>query len=143
MGRIQELSEFESYLLNGINFRGLTGEDELAYCVRTYLTSQRIGEHEKSFNLVWFHVANEVGNRVQKVFGAKLKAMGKLPGVADFVFVGPRCSGFLELKVGNGKLSKNQQIFQDWCGRLNIRHQVARNSGEAFFFIEQLNEANA
>lgn len=92
---------------------------------------------ENTLNAVWFHVANEVSNGHQYAFGAKLKAMGKLPGVADFVFLAPHKGGALELKYAKGKLSEPQETFRDWCKSKDVVYGVARTLDEAINWIKE------
>jgi hypothetical protein len=61
---------------------------------------------------VWFHVPNEgKRTRLQRLL---LRMMGLIPGVTDFVFLGP-AGGVIELKAGDGKLSPMQIDFRTWC----------------------------
>lgn len=128
----------QSYLLEGSIFKSskpLKEEDSLAYALRTYLTQETL---ENRLPYVWFHVANEVSNAKQFVFGAKLKALGKLPGVADFIFLGNGKCAALELKTGTGKLSKNQKIFMNWCQQNKVKYGIARTLADAIKFIKEI-----
>ncbi len=62
--------------------------------------------------VMYYHVPN--GESRSNRTGAKLKAMGVLPGVADLSFVlhGGRAA-FLELKAPKGRLSDDQRAFRD------------------------------
>lgn len=91
----------------------------------------------------WFHVPNQ-GKR-SLATGQLFKAMGLLPGMTDLVlvakvpngsqFVG--CVGFLELKVGTGKLSRDQETFRDLCLGLGIPWGVARTLAEVEAFARE------
>lgn len=81
-------------------------------------------------NLIWYHPANEGARSVAA--GAKLKAMGMLPGVADFAFVLPGGkAAFLEIKAEDGKLSPDQVSFQILCTRVSVPFAIARSLDEA------------
>jgi len=63
-------------------------------------------------DVLWFHVPN--GEARSAATGAKLKAMGVLAGVADFVIIYRGNVLFLELKSeGKGRLSKAQKAFKE------------------------------
>lgn len=60
---------------------------------------------------VWFAVPN--GEYRSKRTGARLKAMGVRPGVADIAIILPGGkSAFMELKSPTGRLSPEQRVFR-------------------------------
>lgn len=71
------------------------------------------------------------GNR-KSWAGSRLKRMGTLPGVADFVFItyGARVD-FLELKAPKGTLSDEQKSFRGRVLALGCRYEIARSGQEA------------
>ena len=79
------------------------------------------------FTGVWCHLANE-GKR-SAFNGAVMKAMGMIPGAADFVFTGPWGHGWIELKV-KGRQEVTQQGFQKWCEMDGSRYAVCRSVDE-------------
>ena len=58
---------------------------------------------------IWHHSPN--GEKRDKRTGAKLKAMGLLPGWPDFVLLQEGYAFFGEVKPANGNLSKSQKAF--------------------------------
>lgn len=63
----------------------------------------------KRRDVVAFHVPN--GEKRTKITAAKLKRMGVLAGVADFVLVADGRCHFLELKATTGRQSREQEEF--------------------------------
>lgn len=125
-----------SYLLKGSTFHGkLAGENLMAYQLATWLREQSL-MHD--FPFVWLHVANEISNNKSFTFGALLRAQGKFPGITDFIFLGPKTCGALELKMPKGKLSENQVLFQSWCNDKMVAHKVAYSVDESIEWIERL-----
>lgn len=78
---------------------------------------------------LFFHVPN--GEHRNAITGAKLKAMGVKAGVPDYVLVMPdgRC-GFVECKVGKGKLNDNQIAFTARLDGLGHVYAVCRSLDE-------------
>lgn len=71
--------------------------------------------------------------------GARLKRMGALPGVADYLFISPDgVAHFLELKRGRlGKLSAAQVEFRDWCLAYSVPWSLARSYDEAIAIVTE------
>lgn len=129
------------YLNHGRYFRSkrpLTGEDKITYDFRQWLTDETI---EGRIGFVWFHVANEISDNKAFVFGAKLRALGKLPGVSDYIFIKGNRSAVLELKSGKNRLSDSQHIFLDWCAQHGVLYCVARSVEEAQEFVKLFEES--
>lgn len=82
-------------------------------------------------------MANEIANKRHFVFGSKLKAMGKLNGVADFIFMSPLESVALELKSATGKLRPHQIAFKNWCDTCKVLYEVSNTLEHAQDFIRQ------
>lgn len=79
--------------------------------------------------VIYFHVPN--GEYRSPRTGARLKAMGVLPGVADITVVLPGGSvAFLELKVKGGSLNPNQRAFRTLCESNGTPYAVARTPEE-------------
>lgn len=81
-----------------------------------------------------FHPANGGSRKGGKIEGARLKAMGVVPGVADIVIVtkGGKCY-FIEVKTKSktSRLSDSQVTFSNTCYDLNVPYGVARDIDEA------------
>ena len=78
---------------------------------------------------LWFHVPNE--SKAHVSYRKKMKEMGVLAGVGDFVFVMDRGRvGFIELKYGNNKQSKSQLAFEETVIGLGALYEVARSIEE-------------
>ena len=70
--------------------------------------------------------------------GAKLKAMGVLPGVADlqFIWAGPSVL-FLELKARGRKLRAEQQVFRDRMVGVDCHYEMADNIDDALNILDR------
>ena len=77
---------------------------------------------------VWTHVANEGKRHI--ITGMILKAMGLISGVSDFVFLWNDGAGAIELKVGNGKETDNQNMFSQWCDAQGVYRATCRSREE-------------
>lgn len=79
--------------------------------------------------VLWFHVPN--GEKRDESTAGKLKAMGVLAGVPDFVFVLPNAqAAFLELKAADGVLSDPQIDFRDRVLAAGCGYATARSLDE-------------
>jgi len=82
----------------------------------------------RSPHVLAFSIPNEDAR--SPATGAKLKAMGMYPGIADLCIVIFGRVHFLELKHGNNQLTKAQRAFRAECERLGLPHRVARTPEE-------------
>ena len=74
-------------------------------------------------DVIWFAVPNE--GRRSLNYGARLKAMGLHPGVADLVFIPPGFQTcFMELKIHPNKQTKNQVQFENDCLKNGSKYAV-------------------
>lgn len=119
-------------------YRGkITDENLLTIELSNYLKEATL---LNKCNYVWFHVANEGMTSTTKQIlrqGCLKRNMGKLPGVADFVFLGKDKSFCLELKVKKRKLTTAQEIFQEWCGIVHVGYDVAYTLDEAITILKR------
>lgn len=86
---------------------------------------------EGKLKATWTHISNENSNNSQKAFGIVQKAMGKIPGSPDYVFLGKNKSCWIEFKSEKGKLSENQKLFQEWCNFIDVPYYVVKSITEA------------
>lgn len=106
---------------------GAKGEDLLAIQVADAL--KKMAEFN-NLHAVFTHVANE-GKRSSYV-GNKSKAMGMIPGAADFVFTWKGGSGWIELKHDKGKQTDCQRDFEYWCKHEGVDYAVCRSLNDVF-----------
>jgi hypothetical protein len=96
-------------------------------------------------DVVYFHVPN--GEQRDKRTGAKLKAMGELPGVSDLVFVwfeyinqetkvGVLRNLYLELKAKGRKLTVAQWLFADRIQAAGAKYEIADNIDSALTILK-------
>jgi hypothetical protein len=72
-----------------------------------------------------------------KITSARFKAQGLLPGTPDLVFVLPDGrAAFMELKSPTGKLSKEQEAFQERCTAMEVEHVVCSGLDQALSILE-------
>lgn len=112
------------------------GED--AICINFASKLQRL-TRQGEFKCVWFHVANEYAGKERKLFGAKLKAMGKVSGVSDYVFMrgGKNLAIEFKTKAKTSKQSEGQKAFEAWCKENGVPYHIARSSQEGFDILKQ------
>jgi hypothetical protein len=103
-------------------------EDQI--CIDFFDTLKQLHKFNQ-LNGIFFHVPNEISGNKNPVFGAKLKRMGKISGVADYIFMWGNDCGCIEMKTEKGKLTANQLEFQEWCQTNNVKYQVCRSSSKA------------
>ena len=78
----------------------------------------------------FFHCAN--GEKRDAITGAKLKAMGVLPGIPDLILISPRgLFHGLEIKAQGGHLSEAQKRFQIWAAANGVNYSVADDFDQA------------
>lgn len=80
-------------------------------------------------DVLWFHVPN--GGKRGKSEAGRLKCMGTLAGVADFVLIRDGRTFGLELKTPTGRLSKAQHEFGKRLVAASGMFSVARSLEEA------------
>jgi hypothetical protein len=85
-------------------------------------------------NVVWFAVPN--GEHRSPRTGAKLKAQGVIPGVADLVVVVKGHAHFLELKTERGRTSAEQRAFAEKVADARALYAVARSPEAARNILE-------
>lgn len=138
---ISSLTSKFSFLYGTFSWRPykgkVTDENLLSIELANYLKKSTL---ENRCPYVWFHVANEgmtVTTKRVLMQGCLRRNMGKVPGVADFVFLGENKSFCLELKVKKRKLSTVQETFKEWCSLLKVGYAVAYTLEEAVSILEK------
>lgn len=111
-------------------------EKEHGECVKLAKFLQK-ETRQGRFNTVWFHVANEFAGKQRPVWGALLKAMGKLAGVADYIFMWEGGCGCIEMKYAKGKQSQSQKDFAQWCEDNGVLYEVCYSHEEALDVLKQ------
>jgi hypothetical protein len=79
-------------------------------------------------DLLIFHVPS--GEPRDVVVAMKLKRMGVVPGVADFLMFIPGHGIAIELKEDNGRQSDPQKLFQKRWEHCGFRYHIARSYEE-------------
>lgn len=106
-------------------------EDQIAH---EFATRLRTWALQGQLYAVWFHVPNEIagqqGSRRAAIRYALAKAIGLIPGTADFIFLCAAGSFALECKAGRNTLSANQKDFRDWCELVGVPFAVFRSADE-------------
>lgn len=109
------------------------GEESIA-CIK-FANHLRAWTIEGKLKAVWFHVANGIEDWEKspraRGFQMKLKAMGRINGVSDYVFGTKHGSYFMEFKAKKGVLSDSQKAFGKWCEELEIPYSVVKSFEEA------------
>ena len=76
----------------------------------------------------WLPQHIPLGEKRDPITGARLKAMGTMPGWFDFQLLSPhRLTYFLELKRQGHKLNANQKVFADYLDRYGYPFAVTDN----------------
>lgn len=86
---------------------------------------------EGRLKCVWTSIANENGSNDKPLYGMVLRALGKVRGAPDMVFLWDSGSGFIEFKAGKNKQTMQQRIFADWCKVCNVNYEVCYTPEEA------------
>lgn len=91
----------------------------------------------EGFPAIWCHIANEFDGKPNPRFGSKLKAMGKVSGMADYVFLWDGGNLCLEFKTKVGQLKNNQKAVRTWCKAKGVPYRVARSAEEGFAILAE------
>jgi len=86
--------------------------------------------------VVWWHTPN--GERRDPVTASKLSAMGVRPGVPDIVIIVRGRTYGLELKSGEGRVSRAQEDFIAAAEGAGMHIEVARSFGSACRFLARI-----
>lgn len=88
----------------------------------------------------WFHIPNQFGFS-RPIFGVKQGWMGRIPGAADFCFVGKDNSFFIEFKAPKGRQSEEQKIFEDWCKENKVHYFIVRSAEEGLNVVNKMKDS--
>lgn len=86
---------------------------------------------------IWHHSPNGEARDVRT--GAKLKAMGVMPGWPDLTLISPDGRiHFVEFKTSTNKLSETQEQFQLECIKRGVPYSVVRSMNEAMILFNTI-----
>lgn len=88
---------------------------------------------EGRLKAVWLHVPNE--SKRSKAAGAIARALGLIPGTADYLFLHADGSFALECKGPDGKQTENQKDFEQWCRTQGVPYQMFRTVEEGLGYV--------
>lgn len=95
--------------LPGIRTLRMGPEDMISHHLAVWLRDMYMDGRTTA---VFTHIANEGAGKVAMV---RKKAIGMVPGCADWVITENGKSIYIELKAGRNKLSDKQLEFKAWC----------------------------
>lgn len=105
-----------------------------------FATRLRVAALEGRLRAIWCHVANEVGGgrgRSSAIAYRVAKALGLIPGAADYFFMWEGGGGVIEFKSETGRQTENQKDFQAWCEYLNVDYRIARSADEGEAILKE------
>lgn len=125
------MNSFKLRLFSLLASKSFTGElSEEASIQREFAEYCKFLAIEGRLKATFTAISNEYVGGMRPLFGLKLKALGKVSGAPDMVFIWEGGGGWIEFKSKKGRLSESQQIFEEWCQAHNINHVVARSFEE-------------
>lgn len=94
----------------------------------------------EDFPAVWFHVPNEFSGSKKPIFGMLQKAMGKVAGMSDYVFLWEDGNLCLEFKTeeASSKQSDKQEAVETWCKASGVPYRLARSADEAYAILKDV-----
>ena len=125
-------------------------EDEICKAFATKIRWLISHNQIKPRSYVWFHIPNEqpqfgANKRLHIMYGKKLKTMGRLPGVWDYIFiwrniddiVGTQRVVFIEFKKEKPVVRNAQEDFGKVLSNLMIPKLVTNSVLEAILFLRE------
>lgn len=107
-------------------------------CIR-FVKILKERQHLSTKPFVWFHVVNEFDpKRHLYSYNFNLSKMGRVSGVADYIFLWDDGNLALEFKVPKGKQSGAQKLFELGCISASIPYRIAHSVEEAFAILEAI-----
>lgn len=129
------LNEMELlYLLGGSSGLALKGERRLAADFANILRYETLAGN---LDGIWFHVPNEWPSGNHFHYENVQRAMGKIPGAPDYVFLSTKGMGVLEAKTPRGSQSDNQKLFQRWCGMNAVHYGLFKSPEEGCAILKE------
>lgn len=132
---LRDLADLRFIFMNRPRMSGSAIDPEAAECIRfaDWFVPLII---DGSYQGIYFHIVNEgtfSKGSFRPVFANLLKAMGKIAGAPDYVFMWGHNGGVIEFKRpdGKGRLSDEQKAVERICQRTKIRHAVCNTAEEA------------
>ena len=130
---MKETKELRSILDSGENWKAialLELKQKKISLKNEDLTTYYVARALNQAGVLAFHIPN--GGKRHIKTGAKFKAMGTMPGVADMCVIGPDGRTlWLELKDGANKQSESQQLFEKRIRLSGQSYDLAYNLEEA------------
>lgn len=124
------LSRLNYLALPSIKSLKMGPEDMLSYELAIWLRTQYF---DGKLNAVFTHIANEGAGKVAMI---RKKAIGMMPGAADWLITDGRRIVFIELKAGKNKQSAAQIEFNGWCNEVGVPYAVCYTLEAAIAFIK-------
>jgi hypothetical protein len=121
-------------LFKGVRKRGhLTPKEFALQCSFVDLVRRTISKE-------WRFTHLPMGEKRSPSTAGRLKAMGVTRGWPDFMFVGPRCVLFLELKrEGSGRLSEEQDNMRTHLMRCGFPYLLTSSFDDAVATLQDYN----
>lgn len=87
-------------------------------------------------DVLWLHIPN--GEKRDAKTARKLSLMGVLAGAADLLLVVDGRAIFLELKIGKGRMSRDQERFMEAAQRAGADYHCATGFDEAIAVLNSV-----
>ncbi len=105
-----------------------------------FATALRAFTIEGKLRCVWTHPANEIAGhqgRLAQMRYALAKAMGLIPGTADYLFLWKDGAGVLEAKVGKNGQQPNQIDYEAWCMEMGVPYRIFTTVDEGVAILRE------
>lgn len=103
-------------------------------CVEICRNLRQLAIHDQ-LNGLFFHVENEGSAGRSHALNKLKKATGKIPGVADYIFMRAGQNLALEIKTEDGKQEKSQEHFESWCVEHGVPYYICRSWGDVKYLL--------
>ncbi|MBA4306435.1 MAG: hypothetical protein C0429_06820 [Sphingopyxis sp.] len=90
---------------------------------------------EGRLRAVFVHVPNELNRRTAA--GAIARALGLIPGTADYLFLHATGAFALECKAPGGVQTENQKDFEEWCRNNSVPYHIFRTVAEGVDLVRK------